>query len=444
MFVLLKETLEPTLLLPIINKLYDHLGKSPLSMETFAELNSTSVSIANPEQNFQSLSSLHLDADILSKAYRSGLGVVLTHEGGALSSEQQQKLDAMTAACAHIANHSDSLFWQAANAVVTDIASILPLSNARKRTLIFLEQQFHDYLPVADNRFADLVSFACHRDHALAQQIQQKYAINRLDDNQLAQMKRFLFGPNRQVTDTLNDLIQNQINTIKEKVDSFARNDDFNPTATDAQQIADDLLALGSAMQLLGLKDATEALHQSADEVRQWQTPTPQDFDQLLSAMMVAENASIFMAKSHTPGAVNLPLNNRKISLHQLDTAYATLITESRSTIANIERAITEYIADPQHDKLHVLNLPAMMQQVAGAIRFLQLRDAASMLSRLSAYIDNRVLTADKVIDEQVLAYIADVVMAVDYHLEGFERNHPVGKQALIIGQHSLSQLLAA
>ncbi|MDO5769893.1 MAG: hypothetical protein Q4P13_10335 [Psychrobacter sp.] len=443
-FVLLKETLEPTLLLPIINKLYEHLGKPALDMQTFAELNTTSVSIANPEQNFQSLASLNLNTDMLSKAYRSGLGVILTHQEGPFSSDEEQKLEAMSAACQLIAGHSDSLFWQAASAVVTDIASVLPLNNARKRTLIFLEQQFHDYLPVADNRFADLVSFACQRDHDLARQIQQKYAVNRLDDNQRDQMKRFLFGPNRKVTDTLNELIQNQINTIKEKVDNFARVDEFNPTITDAAQIADDLLALGSAMKLLGLNDATEALHQESEAVRKWQTPTPQDFDQLLTAMMVAENASIFMAKSHTPGAVNLPLNNRKISLHQLDTAYDTLITESRSTIANIERAITEYITDPQRDKMHILNLPAMMQQVAGAIRFLQLRDAASMLSRLSTYTDERVLTSDTPVDDATLANIADVVMAVDYHLEGFERNHPVGKQAMIIGQHSLSQLLAA
>ena len=443
-FVLLKETLEPTLLLPIINKLYAHIDRAPLDMEAFSELSSTSVSIANPEQNFQSLSSLNLDVDLLSTAYRAGLGVVLTNDDGQLQAEDEQKLTAMTAACDLITAQTDSLFWQAASAVVTDIATILPLSNARKRTLIFLEQQFHDYLPVNDNRFADLVSFACQRDHELSTSIQKKYAINRLDDAQRAQMKRFLFGPNRQVTDTLNDLIQNQINTIKEKVDNYARNDDMNPSSTDVHQIAEELTTLGSAMKLLGLQDATDALYQEASAVKLWQTPTPTDFDQLLSALMVAENASIFMAKSHTPGAVNLPLNNRKISLHQLDTAYATLIQESRTTIANVERAITEYITDPKQDKLHILNLPAMMQQVAGAIRFLQLRDAASMLSRLASYTEAHVLSSTTAVNDEILAQMADVVMAVDYHLEGFENNHPVGKQALAIGQHSLSKLLAA
>lgn len=441
-FVLLKETLEPALLLPIINKLYEHIGKTPLNNETFVNPNKTSVSIANPAQNYQSLSHLKLDVELLSTAYRSGLGVVLTNQDGKLTAEEKKKLTAMTAACGLIAAHTDSLFWQAATAAVTDIADILPLSNACKRTFIFLEQQFYDYLPVNDSRFADLVSFACQRDHKLAEVIQKKYAVNRLNEDQLSQMKRDLFGPSREVTDTLNDLIQSQINTIKDKVDSFARNDDFNPIATDAKQIAEDIIALGSAMQLLGLKEATKALTEAAQAVKAWQTPTPQDFDQLLTAMMVAENASIFMAKSHTPGAVTMPLHNYKISLHQLNTAYDTLVQESRATLANIERAVSDYLTDPKHDKLHILNLPLMIQQVAGAIRFLQLRDAASMLSRLAGYTNNHLLAATPKVSEETLAQIANVVMAVDYHLEGFENNHPVGKQAMAIGQHSLNKLL--
>ena len=443
-FVLLKETFEPSLLLPIINKLYSRLSKTPLEDEYFNKINNTRVSIVNPAQNYQSLSSLDIDAKLLSTAYRAGLGVVLTNQDGQVTAAEQKKLTAMTSACALIAAKSDSLFWQAATAVVSDIADSLPLSNTYKRTLIFLEQQFHDYLPVSDNRFADLVSLACQRDHKLAQSIQQKYADRRLDDNQRTQMKRFLFGPDRKVIDTLNELIQNEISTIKEKVDNLVRNEGLQADAPNAAQIADDILALGKAMKLLGLHDATDALTQAASALKAWQTPTPEDFDQLLASMMVAENASIFMSKSHTPGAVNLPLHNHNISLHQLDTAYDTLILESRASIVQIEQAISEYLADPNHDRQLISNLPLMMQQVAGAIRFLQLPDAASMLCRLASFTEDHVVAATSAVDEETFAQIANVVMAVDYHLEGFENNHPAGKQAMVIGQQSLSKLLAA
>lgn len=193
-FVLLKETLEPSLLIPIINKLYTHLGKSEIDTNQFAQHNQASISIANPEQNYQSLTQLNLNIPQLSSAYRAGLGVVLTNTDGQVDDAQTRKLNAMTAACRMIANHSDTLFWQAAAAAVTDIDQVLPLSNAKKRILVFLEQQFHDYLPVSDKRFADLVSFACQRDHALAKDIQSKYAINSLDAEQKEQMRRHLLG----------------------------------------------------------------------------------------------------------------------------------------------------------------------------------------------------------------------------------------------------------
>lgn len=442
-FVLLKETLEPSLLIPIINKLLTHLGRQNLATNSFDQHNSASISIANPDQNYQSLNQLNLDKNLLSTAYRAGLSVILTNQDGKLTPEQQQKLDAMTSACQIISKQSGTLFWQSAEAVVTDIKNLLPLNNAQKRTLIFVEQQFHDYLPIGDKRFADLVSLACQRNHQLANIIKEKYAVNKLNDEQKEQMKRFLFGPNREVTDTLNELIQAQISSIKEKVDSYSRGDDIN-TAVDTQQIAEDLRTLGSAMRLLDLKDAADALQEEAQTVKTWQTPTPSDFDQLLSALMVAENASIYMAKMHTPGAINLPLHNRNISLHQLDTAYSTLVQESRATISTIEQAINDYLSDPQHDRLNIQTIPEMLKQVAGACRFLQLAEVAGLLTRLATFIDNQILPANETVSQDILAKIADIVMAADYHLEGLEQNHPVGKQALTIGRHSLNKLLAA
>jgi len=442
-FVLLTETVKPSLLLPIINKLRAHSTEAAIEADYFATFGSSSVVIANPEQNFQSLSELNLDSDFLSYAYRSGLEVALTYQDGALSEDAQQKLNAMSAACALIGAHTSSLFWQAATAAVTDLAVILPLNLSQKHTLIYLEQQFHSYLPVMDSRFADLVSFACRRDNEKAKLLREQYADNKLDESQCELMKRFLFGPNRSLTDSLNAIIQTQINTIKENVDHYARRDTLSPAAAQTAQITNELIELSSAFRLLGLSDAAMSLRTAADEITMWRTPSPEDFDGLLLALMHAENAAISMAKMHTPGAVYLPLNNPRISLHQLNTAYDTLVQESRTAIASAEQAINDYMSEAQRDLLNIQNIPEMMRQVAGAVRFLQLPTAASMLSQLATYIQ-QCLTDDKRIDDHSLAYIADVMMAVDYHLDGFEHNHPVSKQALDVGQHSLSQLLAA
>ncbi|OXL23823.1 hypothetical protein [Psychrobacter sp. DAB_AL32B] len=442
-FVLLTESVEPTLLLPIINKLNAHSQIAPIDAEYFAIFGNSSVIIANPEQNFQPLNELNIDSELLTYAYRSGLGVALINRDGNLSQDDQQKLDAMAAACALIAANSSSLFWQAAATAVTDIATILPLNLSQKHTLIYLEQQFQSYLPVMDTRFADLVSFACQRDTEEAKILREQYAANQLEDPQRKQMARFLFGPNRALTDTLNTIIQTQINTIKENVDSYARGDSINPVDMQTSQIIEELTTLSSSLHLLVLSNAANSLTKAAEAVTKWRTPSPEDFDHLLLALMHAENATIAMAEMHTPGAIYLPLNNPHISLHQLNTAYDTLTQESRTAIASAEQAINDYLAEPERDVLNIQNIPEMMRQVAGAVRFLQLPTPASMLSQLASYLQHRINSGTR-IDDDTLAYIADVMMAVDHHLDGFENHRPVSKQALDVGQHSLSQLLAA
>lgn len=442
-FVLLTETIEPSLLLPIINTLHKATGQPELEKDVFANFGSSSVVIANPEQNFQSLGDLSLDRDLLSHAYRSGLFVALTYKGQTLSDDEQRQLKAMSAACMAVTAQTSSLFWQAAAAAVMDIEQILPLTTTQKRTLVYLEQQFHNYMPIMDKRFADLVTLACQRQNPLAGAIRDQYAHNQLEAEQRDKLRSFLFGPNRQITDTLNELIQHQINEIKDKVDEYARGESIHAPETQAKQIADDMIVLKSTLQLLGLGSTANALQSAAHAIVTWQTPTPSDFDMLLLALMGAENATIAMTRQHTPGAVSLPLHNNNISLHQLNTAYDTLIEESRTTIASAEQAISDYVADDSREIFNITNIPEMLRQVSGAVRFLNLPIAASLLLQLSAYLDHR-LTMDSPLDEKTLGYIADVMMSVDYRLDSLEHNRPISKQALDVAQNSLSHLLAA
>ncbi len=436
-FVLLKELLEPALLVAVINKLRAHTGAQALSADALSE--GSSISITNPKRHYTALNDLNVNSKNLIAAYRAGLGVVLAHQGGALTSEEQSKIEAMSAACATIAEQSDTLFWQAAKIATEHLA--LPVSNDKKRVLIYVEQQLQHYLPVEDRRFADLVSLAVNYDQSFLASAVQKYGLGKMDSSEQSAMQRFLFGPNREITDTVNSLIQEEISTIKEHVDNFARGDN-NINAVTIPQISAQILHLGQTMQLLGLDEASRALQTASQTVKEWQTPTPEDFDKLLGELMVAENAAIFLAKSHTPGAVRLPLHNRSISLHQLDTAYALLTQESRANISNIIAAIEAYLADANKDSLHLQNVPEILEQTAGAATFLRLPKTAKMLSKLAENLQARL--DNKVLDDTLFADIADIIVAADYQLEGQEQNRPVSTSALLVGQHSLSRLLAA
>lgn len=443
-FVLLKETIEPSLLLPIINQLHSDLNQPVLQLSDLTANKNSSIVIANPEQNYQPLKSLGIDPKKLVEAYRAGLSVALTAQSNQLSPKELEKLNAMQAACEMVSKRTDSLFWHAADAAVSDLAGVLPLSNLQKRALIFVEQQFNDYLPVNDSRFADLVQFASSRDSQLAMQVQRKFSANTLDETQLKTMRRFLFGPDREVTSTLNQLIQQEIDLIKSASDSYARQVNLNSSPDEIDSMAQHLHDLSSVFKTLNLNEVSAALTQQIGKLKTWTQPTPDDFDELLGTLMMAENAAINLAKSHTPGAVTLPVYNQTISLHQIETAHNTLVQESRTAIATIENALNDYLNDTDKDILHIKPVPDIMRTISGACLFLNLPRQSQLLKRAATVLQNLIEQQGRELSEHELAKIADIVMSADYYLESLEMNKPAGNHAMYVGYRSLQHMLVA
>ena len=443
-FVLLKETIEPSLLLPIINQLHSDLNQPALQLSDLTANKNSSIVIANPEQNYQPLKSLGIDPKKLVEAYRAGLSVALTAHSNQLSPKERDKLKAMQAACEMVSKRTDSLFWHAADAAVSDLAGVLPLSNLQKRALIFVEQQFNDYLPVNDSRFADLVQFASSRDSQLALQVQHKFSANTLNETQLTAMRRFLFGPDCEATSTLNQLIQQEIDLIKSASDSYARQVNLNSSTDEIDSMAQRLHDLSNVFKTLNLNEVSAALNQQTGKVKTWTQPTPNDFDELLGTLMMAENAAINLAKSHTPGAVILPVYNQTISLHQIETAHNTLVQESRTAIATIETALNNYLNDADKDILHITPVPDMMRAISGACLFLNLPRQSQLLKRAATVLQNLIEQNDCRLSEYQLASIADIVMSADYYLESLETNKPAGNHAMYVGYRSLQHMLVA
>ena len=443
-FVLLKETIEPSLLLPIINQLHSDLNQPALQLSDLTANKNSSIAIANPEQNYQPLKSLGIDPKKLVEAYRAGLSVALTAQSNQLSPKERDKLKAMQAACEMVSKRTDSLFWHAADAAVSDLAGVLPLSNLQKRALIFVEQQFNDYLPVNDSRFADLVQFASSRDSQLALQVQHKFSANTLNETQLTAMRRFLFGPDCEATSTLNQLIQQEIDLIKSASDSYARQVNLNSSTDEIDSMAQRLHDLSNVFKTLNLNEVSAALTQQIGKVKTWTQPTPNDFDELLGTLMMAENAAINLAKSHTPGAVILPVYNQTISLHQIETAHNTLVQESRTAIATIETALNNYLNDADKDILHITPVPDIMRAISGACLFLNLPRQSQLLKRAATVLQNLTEQQGRELSEHALAKIADIVMSADYYLESLETNKPAGNHAMYVGYRSLQHMLVA
>lgn len=462
-FVLLQETLVPKLLVPAINQINEALGKQKLNPDNLVNNNYTNIALANPAQNFTPLEDLDLDIDLLSTAYRAGLKVLLSNEDGVINKIELKSLQAMSQSCTLIAKKSESLFWRAAEVATLDTEQLLPLTAQQKHLFIFVDQQFYNYLPADDKRFAELVSFACLRENELALSLQEALKVNQLDDTQISKLKKYLFGPDQQTTSVLNDIIQNEISDIKNQLSTLLESDkksenDKEKTQTpvareDIDPIIAQLKQLASTMRILGLDDAESKLFNSITIINSWTSSAPTDLELLLNELMVAENAAINLSKSRTPGAQTNPYHNKNISIHQLDTAFLNLIDESRKTLVQIEHLVNDYMNEVNNihrDVDFLKEMPTLLQQVAGALRFLELTDAANLINRLSQhlndtlYIDDNILEDDPNATYNKFSKVADVMLAIDHILSAAQKNHPISKHTMDVGNRSLVKLIAA
>ena len=448
-FTLLTEQLQSALLLDIINKLRDHLGENPVTGDTLRQ-KSHSIVIPNPQAQYAPLSSLGLNTKALILAYRQGLFALLSHKDGTLSTTDLQKIQGLSQVCATIATHSDVLFWQSAKALTQNITQDLPLNNAKKRILIYLEQHLSHNADVRDTRFAQMVSMACQKDVEFALLATQKYAINQIDANEFQAMQRLLLGPNREIVSTINTLIQEEIENIKRQVDTLVRTDgqvaEGDPITP--KDIAHHLMTLAKTLHLLKLTDARDALIEASKQVDTWERPTLDELDALLDKLLVAENSAIFLAKTHTPKAVKFQRHDQNISLHLLDVAYETLVKEARYNLLNISSVLSDFLNNNHqgHDSLHTT--PQLIRQVSGATAFLQMPSVAKQLAKLAHKLETGLL--GRLIDmpsdrlAQLTCCWADVLVTADLELENFTENRPTNQQAILGSERSLNQLLAS
>lgn len=441
-FVLLKDKIQPKLLLDKINAIRLRLKQPLLGESYFDDIPQVSALNFQNKSHYQSIAKLGQAAPFLQKLYRIGLRTALSIKDSKATPEQLKSLQLMKVACAQVHERLGSVFWESALAAVTDVQKALPLTPSRKRTLVLIEQQFYTQsADVSDNNFADVLSMAICRGNNASNALRTMVDVPLTTDSAFNDMYRFMFGPNRNVVDTVNELIQEEITQAKDRIDTEARKEKIQPEAF--REIAIDLRDLALRLHMLGLKTAAAKVMKEAKAVSKWKEATPEQFTALLSALLYAENSSILMAKSHTPGAVSLPLNNTSISLHQLDTAFSELVKESRNTLANAERSVMSFITSQERDVLHLSNMPTMLSSVGGAMLFVDVPKGYKLLARAALYMKDLLKDVNNVTDAK-LSRIADVITAADYYLQSIEVNKPSGNQPLVIGARSLKQLLAA
>jgi len=340
-----------------------------------------------------------------------------------------------------------SLLWWVAEAVLEALSQGIELTSVRKRLLAQIEQQLRvlsfpngEIQPIDMTVLANcLAVVGLAESGAKVQEVKQAFDLDSscITQTQLQAQHDSMFGPGGSVIKTVAAVLKDEIAHIKDVLDIIARG--AQQEEESYETVGDEIFKASQTLVMLGLNDAAQSMRMQANVVRGWHDiPAEKELHVLVDVLLQADNAVAALDKEVTPGAQAV-LNNTRISIHQLDEARNTLVTESLSGIALVKRAILSYL-ESQGDTMHLANIPATLQATSGGMSFLSADRGAGILRSCAAFAE-RWANSKQMPAMNIIETFADALVSVEYYLESLQANKPVGDNVFDIGEDSVAEL---
>jgi len=266
--------------------------------------------------------------------------------------------------------------------------------------------------------------------------IKQSYLLQTsILESDLKKERRLLNGPDVGAYESLSKAFQEEIHTVKESLDSAARNalsdDGFNALSTRLSALADVLQVINQAPLSKRLKEQHSnvlALPQLDDS----QKITA--LAQIADAMLQVELASSQFSTGNVKSAAS-----EIIGAGHYFEARIILFDEIVSGIGMAKRAIASYME--LADKLHLNNVAPALQGVKGGLVFLNETKASAVIAVAIEYLSTKVLNADSGVDEARLEVLADALTSIEYHIEALSHSDSGDQAILDLAVKSMAQL---
>ncbi|WP_246191940.1 Hpt domain-containing protein [Pseudoxanthomonas sangjuensis] len=244
-------------------------------------------------------------------------------------------------------------------------------------------------------------------------------------------------GRNRALFDTVGGVVKEELMRVKDALDLHMRTGAdiaaLQPQVGELSSVADTLgmLGLGAARDVvLQQRDALSALvagQRRADEGALLNIAGALLY---VDASLDSQVANLGAAGSHEEGA------------HATD-AQHTIGALAQEAIANFAAAREGFVAfiETGWDHAELAEVPRLLAEVAGALRILDLAQAADYVEGVRRYVGNELIGRRRVPGGQQLDTLADAMASLEYYLEALRDKRPNQGDILDITRSSLEAL---
>ncbi len=451
----------PIVLLPLLNDLRATRGEKLLTESVLfsPDLSAPLPSAAGGAAQATPELELKAEAARLRSAFQlSLLRWIRDDSASAQLTRLIEMLDRLRTACSQ--EDACRLWWVAAG-VLEGVASGAVEANAAVKLLFGkVDREIKRLVDTGEAGFRvsppsdltkNLLFYIAHSDAAgeRATAIRATYKLDTLlpSEKELEHAKGSISGHNRSLLDTVSVAIKDDLMRVKEALDIFLRAQNPDPTELMAQ--VDALDRVGDTLGMLGLGVPRRVVTEQRKVVEEMANKSrPADETTLLDvagALLYVEaslddhidrlGADAGEQTGGGPGSQGLELPKaeaRKI----LD----ALMKEASANIGQAKQDIVAFIESPwDHSKVEPI--PALLDEIAGALRILDLNDAAQLMKGIVRFIQVELLRHRRVPTAEQMDKLADALASIEYYLEATHDQRGGRERILDVTRQSLTAL---
>lgn len=420
-FICLREVEIPQFLLDTLNRLEIALGK-PVTQEGYQV--DAFLGEFTPDFNLPQSPSLE-KSQYVHRLYKLALSKLLKQEATALDLQAFKIIGAYLADLSQ--GHPSKQYWNLVYYVFDNIDH-LTINEPRLRTFIEIESNIRQYFGTPDrfkanlHHLSNILSLAIRQENSTSQHIREQLNIGDqlLTDLQLQVFSRHLYGPDYDTIHTISELVSTEMAQLRVDIEYNYQ----SMSAEKTQELQARIKDIANIFLVLNLNDAYSSLINQAKELDNTDILKDENFAQkLMNELLSAMNAIGVLERHHTSSRLQLRVNNRNIALDRLDEAHATLLHEAKLSIDLVTTSLEQHLKD--QDVTAIANIPAKLQEVAGALLFLNVTTGQTALKNAAQFVETQI-QAEKPLSTEHVHSVFDTLASADMLIENLKNKQPV------------------
>ncbi|MCI4567810.1 Hpt domain-containing protein [Lysobacter sp. CFH 32150] len=257
-------------------------------------------------------------------------------------------------------------------------------------------------------------------------------------ESELAHARGSLSGRNRALLDTVAAAIKEDLLRVKDALDLHLRTKqtgvaDLQPQVEALGRVADTLGMMGLGVARNVVLQQRDAMHEivygnrAADE----------------GALLDVAGALLYVDASLDDQVARLGRTGEDEEDPLASESRKVVDVLAREAIANFADARQAFVAfvETSWDHTQLTDVPRLLDEVAGALRILELPQPADYLTGIRRYTQNELLGRRRVPNGQQLDTLADALASLEYYLEALREQRPNRERILEIARQSLETL---